>query len=37
MTFDYYIPLGKAKVVREGARLTVITYLAMVSRVAVSG
>jgi len=31
--FDYFIPLGKAKVVREGARLTVITYLAMVSRV----
>jgi len=31
--FDYFIPLGKAKVVREGARLTVIAYLAMVSRV----
>lgn len=27
--FDYYIPLGKAKVARPGARLTVLTYLAM--------
>jgi 2-oxoisovalerate dehydrogenase E1 component len=27
--FDYYIPLGKAKVVRPGNRLTVLTYLAM--------
>ncbi len=28
--FDYSIPLGKAKVVRQGSRLTVLTYLAMV-------
>jgi 2-oxoisovalerate dehydrogenase E1 component len=28
--FDYCIPLGKAKVVRPGNRLTVLTYLAMV-------
>ena len=27
--FDYFIPLGKAKVVRPGSRLTVLTYLAM--------
>lgn len=27
---DYFIPLGKAKVVRPGERLTVLTYLAMV-------
>ncbi len=27
---DYFIPLGKAKLVRSGARMTVITYLAMV-------
>jgi 2-oxoisovalerate dehydrogenase E1 component len=27
---DYFIPLGQAKVVRPGARLTVLTYLAMV-------
>ena len=27
---DYYIPLGKAKVVRTGKDLTVLTYLAMV-------
>ncbi len=27
--FDYYIPLGKAKVVRQGAAFTVLTYLAM--------
>jgi 2-oxoisovalerate dehydrogenase E1 component len=27
---DYYIPLGKAKVVRSGKDLTVLTYLAMV-------
>lgn len=27
---DYYIPLGKAKRVRRGERLTVLTYLAMV-------
>ncbi|MDK3020954.1 alpha-ketoacid dehydrogenase subunit alpha/beta, partial [Pseudodonghicola flavimaris] len=29
---DYMIPLGKAKVVREGTRVTVLTYLAMVER-----
>lgn len=29
---DYFIPLGKAKVVRAGAKLTVITYLAMVAK-----
>jgi 2-oxoisovalerate dehydrogenase E1 component len=28
---DYYIPLGKAKVVRSGASFTVLTYLAMVA------
>lgn len=27
---DYYIPLGKAKVVRKGSAFTVLTYLAMV-------
>ncbi|MDH3231060.1 MAG: MFS transporter, partial [Alphaproteobacteria bacterium] len=27
--FDYYIPLGKAKVVRPGTAFTVLTYLAM--------
>jgi 2-oxoisovalerate dehydrogenase E1 component len=27
--FDYYIPLGKAKVVRPGAAFTVLTYLYM--------
>ncbi len=27
---DYFIPLGKAKLVRTGARMTVITYLSMV-------
>ncbi len=32
--YDYFIPLGKAKVVRQGTQLTVITYLSMVSRVA---
>lgn len=26
---DYFIPLGKAKVVRPGSKLTVLTYLAM--------
>lgn len=31
---DYYIPLGKAKLIREGRRLTVLTYLSMVHRVA---
>lgn len=30
--FDYHIPLGKAKVVRAGGRLTVLTYLAMTSQ-----
>ncbi len=30
--FDYYIPLGKAKVVRPGNALTVLTYLAMVPK-----
>ncbi len=27
---DYFIPLGKAKLLRTGARLTILTYLAMV-------
>ena len=27
---DYYIPLGKAKLVNSGTRMTIITYLAMV-------
>lgn len=27
---DYFIPLGKAKLVRRGTRMTVLTYLAMV-------
>ena len=30
--FDYIIPLGKARIVRPGARLTVLTYLAMVEK-----
>jgi len=30
--FDYYIPLGKAKVVRPGQDITVLTYLTMVSQ-----
>ncbi|ENP52414.1 hypothetical protein C072_03135 [Brucella abortus 863/67] len=30
--FDYFIPLGKAKVVRPGSRVTVLTYLAMVAK-----
>ncbi|MDH3275814.1 MAG: thiamine pyrophosphate-dependent enzyme [Gammaproteobacteria bacterium] len=30
--FDYYIPLGKAKVVRRGGAFTVLTYLSMVSK-----
>lgn len=30
--FDYHIPLGKAKVVRQGGAFTVLTYLAMVPR-----
>jgi 2-oxoisovalerate dehydrogenase E1 component len=29
--FDYYIPLGKARVVRRGGAFTVLTYLTMVS------
>jgi len=29
---DYFIPLGKAKVVRPGSKVTVITYLAMVEK-----
>ncbi|RUM96023.1 MFS transporter [Pseudaminobacter arsenicus] len=29
---DYFIPLGKAKVVRSGARVTILTYLAMVEK-----
>ncbi len=29
---DYFLPLGKAKVVRPGTRMTVLTYLAMVSK-----
>jgi 2-oxoisovalerate dehydrogenase E1 component len=29
--FDFYIPLGKAKVVRRGRSLTVLTYAAMVA------
>jgi 2-oxoisovalerate dehydrogenase E1 component len=31
---DYFIPLGKAKVVRPGKALTVLTYLAMVGKTA---
>jgi 2-oxoisovalerate dehydrogenase E1 component len=30
--YDYYIPLGKAKVVRPGRDMTVLTYLTMVSQ-----
>lgn len=29
---DYCIPLGKARMVREGGRLTILTYLAMVEK-----
>jgi 2-oxoisovalerate dehydrogenase E1 component len=29
---DYFIPFGKAKVVRPGSRVTVLTYLAMVAK-----
>lgn len=29
---DYCIPLGKAKVVRQGSKVTVLTYLAMVEK-----
>ncbi|MCO6049324.1 thiamine pyrophosphate-dependent enzyme [Mesorhizobium sp. RP14(2022)] len=29
---DYFIPLGKAKVVRQGMRVTVLTYLSMVEK-----
>ena len=28
--FDYYIELGKAKVVRQGSAITVLTYLTMI-------
>ncbi|MFA6154739.1 thiamine pyrophosphate-dependent enzyme [Mesorhizobium sp.] len=28
--FDYFIPLGKAKIVRSGTAMTILTYLAMV-------
>jgi 2-oxoisovalerate dehydrogenase E1 component len=31
--FDYFIPLGKAKVVRPGTAMTVLTYLSMVGKV----
>jgi 2-oxoisovalerate dehydrogenase E1 component len=31
--FDYLLPVGKAAVRRAGTRLTVLTYLAMVSKV----
>jgi len=30
--FDYFIPIGKAKVVRPGSALTVLTYLTMVEK-----
>ncbi|MBS0420267.1 MAG: MFS transporter [Proteobacteria bacterium] len=30
---DYFIPLGKAKLVRRGNKMTVLTYLSMVQRV----
>jgi len=30
--FDYYIPLGKARVARRGGSFTVLTYLAMVPK-----
>jgi 2-oxoisovalerate dehydrogenase E1 component len=30
--YDYYIPIGKAKVVRTGKAFTVLTYLTMVDR-----
>lgn len=30
--YDYYIPLGKAKVVRPGRTMTVLTYLTMVEK-----
>ncbi len=30
--FDYVIPLGRARVVRPGSKLTVLTYLAMVEK-----
>ena len=29
---DYFIPLGKAKIVRPGNRITILTYLAMVEK-----
>jgi 2-oxoisovalerate dehydrogenase E1 component len=30
--FDYIIPLGKARIIRPGTKLTVLTYLAMVEK-----
>jgi len=30
---DYFIPLGKGKLVRRGSKMTVLTYLSMVQRV----
>lgn len=30
--YDYYIPLGKAKVVRPGSQMTILTYSAMVEQ-----
>jgi 2-oxoisovalerate dehydrogenase E1 component len=30
---DYFIPLGKAKIVRTGGTLTILTYLSMVEKV----
>ena len=30
--YDYYIPLGKAKVVKSGSKLTILTYLSMVKK-----
>lgn len=30
--YDYYIPLGKAKVVRPGKTMTILTYLTMVDK-----
>ena len=31
--FDYFIPLGKAKIVRTGSTMTILTYLSMVAKV----
>jgi len=30
--YDFFIPLGKAKIVRSGSKLTVLTYLGMVTK-----